>query len=275
MDLNFLTKIPVICWIPETLLNFIVRVILAVVVFFVGSWIIKIIRKTVKATLTRTRIETGVVQFVDSFINIGLYVVLILGIATKFGLDAASVIAILGSAGVAIGLAIQGSLSNFAGGILILLLHPFKVGDYIREDSGKNEGTVEEIQLFYTKLRTVDHKIVVLPNGALANNSLTNFNSAEYRRLDMFVGISYSSDIQKAKTVLLDVLNKERRLLDVEAPIVFVDELADSCIRMGIRCFVSHENYWSVKWSLNENIKMALDNAGIEIPFPQMDVHVR
>lgn len=261
--------------IPEQVIQFIFRVLLAIVVFVVGTWTIKILRKLIKKTLTKTKTEIGVVQFVDSFVNIGLYVLLVLGIASKFGLDAASIVAVLGSVGVAIGLALQGSLSNFAGGILILLLHPFKVGDYIKEDTNGNEGTVEEIQLFYTKLRTADEKIIILPNGPLANNSLTNVTGAKNRRLDIYVGISYASDVKKAKEVLMSVLNKEEKVLKDCDKLVFVDELADSCIRMGVRCYIRQEDYWTTKWRITENIKYALDDAKIEIPYPKLDVYVK
>ena len=261
--------------IPEKVVAFMIRVLLAILVFIIGSWLIKLVRKILKGTLKKTRIELGVIQFVDSFVNIGLYLLLVLGIASKFGLDAASIVAILGSAGVAIGLAIQGSLSNFAGGILILLLHPFRVGDYIKEDTNRNEGTVEEIQLFYTKLKTPDERIIVRPNGNLANNSLTNVTGAENRRLDIYVGISYDSDIKKAKEVLMGVLEKEEAVLKNCEKQVFVEELADSCIRMGVRCHLRHEDYWQAKWRITENIKYALDDAKIEIPYPKLDVYVK
>ena len=180
---------------PDKLLRFGVRVLLAIIVFFVGAKLIKIVRKMVKKSLLRGNAEQGVIQFLDSFIKAALYIVLILFIGSGFGIDAASVVALLGSAGVAIGLAIQGSLSNLAGGVLILLLKPFKVGDYIKEDTGRNEGTVDEIQLFYTRLVTPENKIIVLPNGNLSNASLTNVTYAPDRRLDIKVGISYKADM--------------------------------------------------------------------------------
>jgi len=270
----FLTS-TVINLIPEQVIEFIFRVLLSIVVFVVGSWCIKIVRKIINRTLKKTKTEIGVIQFVDSFVKIGLFVLLVLGIASKFGLDAASIVAVLGSAGVAIGLALQGSLSNFAGGILILLLHPFKVGDYIKEDTNGNEGTVEEIQLFYTRLRTADERIIVLPNGTLANNSLTNVTGAENRRLDIMVSVSYETDIKRAKEVLQNVLEKDEAVLKHCDKFVYVDELADCGIRMGIRCYVKQQNYWTAKWRITENVKYALDKAKIEIPYPKMDVYVK
>lgn len=259
---------------PDKALRLGIRVVFAVLVFFVGSRFIKIIRKMVKKSLLRGNAEQGVVQFLDSFIKAGLYVVLVLAIASGFGVDAASVIALLGSAGVAIGLAIQGSLANLAGGVLILLLKPFKVGDYIKEDTNGNEGTVEEIQLFYTRLVTPGNKIIVLPNGNLANSSLTNVTFAPDRRLDIQVGISYHADIKKAKEVILKLLEEDPFTIKEKDLLVYVDELADSAVILGIRCWFLNDDYWQGKWRITENIKYVLDENGIGIPFPQMDVHL-
>ena len=255
---------------PDKVLHFGIRVLLAIVVFFIGSKLIKVVRKMVKKSLTRANAEKGVVQFLDSFIKVGLYFVLILLIASSFGVDAASVVALLGSAG----LAIQGSLSNLAGGVLILLLHPFKVGDYIKEDTNGNEGTVEEIQLFYTRLVTPENKIIIMPNGTLANSSLTNMTFAPDRRLDIRVGISYDADIRKAKEVIRDVLERDMTIIKEKEHCVYVDELADSAVILGVRCWFKNEEYWEGKWRITENVKYALDENEIPIPYPQLDVHV-
>lgn len=259
---------------PDKIFRLGIRVLLAIIVFWVGTRIIKIVRKMVKKSLLRGNAEQGVIQFLDSFIKATLYIILVLFIASGFGVDAASVVALLGSAGVAIGLAIQGSLSNLAGGVLILLLKPFKVGDYIKEDTNGNEGTVEEIQLFYTRLATPENKIIILPNGNLANSSLTNVTFAPDRRLDIKVGISYKADIRKAKDVLMEVLKKDAFIVKEKEQIVYVDELADSSVILGIRCWFKNEDYWEGKWRITENVKYALDENAIEIPYPQMDVHV-
>ncbi|MED9902940.1 MAG: mechanosensitive ion channel [Lachnospiraceae bacterium] len=250
-----------------------IRILLSIILFLIGVQLIKLIRRILKKSLNRAKADTGVIQFLDSLTKACLYVVLIFLIASGFGVDAASIVALLGSAGVAIGLAIQGSLSNFAGGVLILLLKPFKVGDYIKEDSRGNEGTVTEIQLFYTKLTTPDNRIIVLPNGALANNSLTNVTEAATRRLDIFVGIAYDSDIRKAKILLTDMLKADAATLKEQEMNVYVDLLDESAVRLGIRCWVKKEDYWETKWRLTENTKYVLDDAGISIPFPQLDVH--
>lgn len=259
---------------PEKALNLGVRILLAVITLIVGIWITKLLRKIVKKSLQKAKADVGVVQFMDSFIKIALYVVLGFTIAGSFGLDAASIVAVVGSAGVAVGLALQGSLSNIAGGVLILLLKPFKVGDYIREDSKGNEGTVTEIQMFYTKLLTFDGKTVVLPNGTLANTSLVNFTEANFRRLDITVGISYDSDLKKAKGILTRLVNDNKLVLQDKDKVIVVEELSESCVTMGIKCHVKTENYWTLRGELMENIKLTFDQEDIKIPFPQLDVHV-
>lgn len=258
---------------PEKALRLGIRILLAAVAFIIGVQIIKLLRKILKKSLQRAHADVGVVQFLDSLAKVLLYVLLIFLIASGFGLDAASIVALLGSVGVAIGLALQGSLSNFAGGVLILLLKPFKVGDYIKEDAKGNEGTVSEIQLFYTKLQTPDNRIIILPNGTLANTSMTNVTEAPVRRLDIAVGIAYDSDIKRAKEALTDMLKKDEAVLQDREIKVFVDGLADSSIELGIRCWVDKDNYWPAKWRLTEETKYTLDEAGITIPFPQLDVH--
>ncbi len=259
---------------PEKAWNLGTRIVLSALVLFLGIQLIKVIRGLVKKSLAKGNADKGVMQFIDSFLKASLYAVLLITIASGFGLDAASILALLGSAGVAIGLAIQGSLSNFVGGVLILLLKPFKVGDYIKEDTNNNEGTVSSIELFYTKLTTPDNRVIVLPNGTLANSSLTNVTACERRRLDIRVGISYDADIRLAKEVLQKVLEDEKAVLKEEEYFVYVDELGESSVNLGIRCWLATDDFWTCKWRLTENVKYALDEAGIGIPYPQMDVHL-
>ena len=258
---------------PEKALHLGIRVLLALVFFFVGSQLIKLLRKLVKKSMTKADVELGAIQFVDSFLKTALYIVLILLLANSFGMDAASIVALLGSAGVAIGLAIQGSLSNLAGGVLILTLKPFRVGDYIQESATGKEGTVTEIQIFYTKLLTVDNKTVILPNGTLANNSLVNITAQKFRRLDVTIGVSYKADLKKAKDVLFNILQQDEAVLKEKEMVVFVDDLGSSSVIIGMRGWVKQEDYWMTKWRVTENCKLALDEAGIEIPFNQLDVH--
>jgi len=258
---------------PDKLIRFGVRVLLALVVFFVGVQLIKLIRRILRKSFERRNVDVGVSRFLDSFVKAVLYILLLFMIASYFGLDVTSVVALVGSAGVAIGLAVQGSLSNFAGGVLILLLQPFKIGDYIKDGAG-NEGTVEEVQLFYTRLITPDRHIVVVPNGTLANGNILNMSTIDNRRMDIKVGISYDSDIRRAKEVLLKVLEEDPGVLQEQDKLVFVDELAESSVIMNLRCYSTNELFWETRWRLTEKVKYALDEAGISIPFPQLDVHM-
>lgn len=251
------------------------RVLLAILLFGIGVQLIKLIRKIIGRSMKRAHAEIGAVQFVDSFVKAALYVVLILLLASYCGVDAASIVALLGSAGVAIGLAVQGSLSNLAGGVLILVLKPFRVGDYIMESSTGKEGTVTEIQIFYTRLLTFDNQTVILPNGSLANNSLVNVTAQSCRRMDITVSISYGADLKKAKEVLTAVLAKDEAVMQDKERLVFVSSLGSSSVDLGVRCWFSQADFWPGKWRVTENCKLALDEAGIEIPFPQMDVHLR
>ena len=257
---------------PDKLIRFGVRMLLALVVFFIGVQLIKLIRKILRKSFEKRNVDVGVSRFLDSFVKAVLYILLLFMIASYFGLDVTSVVALVGSAGVAIGLAVQGSLSNFAGGVLILLLQPFKIGDYIRDSAG-NEGTVQEVQLFYTRLITPDRHIVVVPNGALANGNILNMSTVNERRMDIKVGISYDSDIRRAKEVLLELLDEDPGVLQDQEKRVFVDELADSSVIVNLRCYSTNELFWETKWRLTEKVKYALDEAGITIPFPQLDVH--
>lgn len=258
---------------PDKLIGLGIRVLIAAILFFIGAKLIKLIRKLLKKSLTKANAETGVIQFMDGLIKVLLYFVLILIIASNFGFDATSVVALLGSAGVTIGLALQGSLSNLAGGVLILILKPFRVGDYIK-DASDNEGTVKMISIFYTKLVTIDQKVVILPNGALANGSITNYSESEMRKLDLRYGISYDSDIKKAKSIL-ETIVQENENIDKTQPIqIFVHELASSEITLGVRCFCENTKYWDTRWKMNEDVKYAFDEQNIEIPFPQVSVHM-
>ena len=260
---------------PEKALNLGIRILFAVIFFLIGVQLIKFVRRIVRKSMEKAGAEVGVTQFVDSFIKAAMYVVLAFMLASSFGVDAASIVALLGSAGVAIGLAVQGSLSNLAGGVLILLLKPFKVGDYIIESIIGMEGTVSEIQIFYTKLLTADNKVIVLPNGNLANNTITNVTASKCRRMNIVVGIAYDADLKKAKEVLQEILDKDEKTLKDKERLVYVDELAASSVNLGVRCWFATEDFWAGKWRVTENCKYALDAAGIEIPFQQVDVHVR
>lgn len=259
---------------PEKALNLGLRIFLAALFFLIGMRLIKVVRRIIKKSMERAGAELGVIQFVDSFVKATLYVVLVMLLASSFGLDAASVVAVLGSAGVALGLAVLGSLSNLAGGVLILALKPFKVGDYIKESYSNQEGTVTEVQIFYTKLLTPDNQTVILPNGNLANNSLVNITMQEVRRMDITVGISYHADLKRAKEVLQEILETDEAVLKDRDMLVFVSELGSSSVVLGVRCWFRQEDFWKGKWRVTENCKLRLDENGIEIAYDQLDVHL-
>ena len=257
------------------LITFGLKVLAALVAFFIGRLVIRWIRKIVRRSFERSGADKGVEQFVDSLLKYGLYALIVFSLISSLGFDTTSVAAVLASGGVAIGLALQGSLSNFAGGVLILLLKPFVVGDYIIEDSNGKEGTVKEIQIFYTKLSTIDNKTIVIPNGMLTNNSITNATAKDERQLDLRVSISYDADIRQAKNVIEELLEKDECIIKNEQINVFVHELADNAVVLGIRAWVKNEEYWTTRWRLLEEIKILLDENGIEIPYPQMAVHMK
>lgn len=258
-----------------TLIGFGVKVLLAIVFYFIGSKIIGWIRKMVRRSFERSHADAGVAQFMDSFLKFALYAILIFMIVTNFGVESSSIAALVASAGVAVGLALQGSLSNFAGGILILILKPFSVGDYIIVPGEGIEGTVKEIQIFYTKLATVDNQRVIVPNGILTNNSLKNVTARPERQLDLKVGISYESDLRKAKEIVEHLLYQDESIIKDEDIKVFVDDLADSSVVIGLRAWVNTDQYWATRWRLLEEIKLTFDAEGIEIPYNQLTVHMK
>ena len=264
-------------WVESLLpraLDFVIEVALAFVFIIIGMKLIGWVRKILRKSLERNHADTGLVQFLDSLVKYGLYILLALTILQRFGVQTTSIVAAIGSVGVAIGLALQGSLSNFAGGVIILLIKPFKVGDYVIQ--GSLEGNVSEIQLFYTTLTTPDNRKIIIPNGQLADNSLINATAADTRRVDIKVGISYNSDVKLAKDLLLKLGENDPDTLREEgkAPMAAVEELADSSVNMLLRVWTQTDKYWDVKFRLTEAVKFAFDEAGIEIPFNQLDVHL-
>lgn len=256
-----------------SIVSFVLQVVLAVIVYAVGTKVIKWIVKLGKKGMERHEVDTGVIQFLSAIVKYGLYLILFMTILSLFGVATTSVVAAVGSAGVAIGLALQGSLSNFAGGVLILLLKPFKVGDYIIQ--GSSEGTVYEISLFYTKLKTGDNKVVVVPNGILSNNTIVNVSHMDRRRVDVVVGISYDADIRTAKNIIYNLAQNDACRLPEQEAIVFVNNLGASSVDIGVRLWVKAADYWDVKWRLTENIKYAMDENGISIPYQQIDVQIK
>ena len=248
-------------------MGFCIKVVLSVIVFFVGRKIIQWILNVMRRSLERANVDAGVIQFASSAGKAVLYVLLIINIAVSLGVKESSVAALLGTAGVTVGLALQGGLANLAGGVLLLLFKPFVVGDYIIQDQSNGcEGTVAKIEICYTTLLSIDNKKIVVPNGTL---------SKENRKLEIKVGISYEADIQKAKRIIEKILREDADTKsDTKEMVVFVDELADSAVIMGLRVWVSTERYWPTKWRLNQKIKEEFDANGIVIPYNQMEVYV-
>ena len=260
---------------PDKAFSLGVKVVLAIVILVVMWQVIRVIGSIIEKSLKKTRLDEATSKFLAKFVRASLKILLIFTIAAAFGMDTASIVAVLGSAGVAIGLAIQGALSDFAGGILILIAKPFRVGDYIVVSGAGIEGTVTEISLINTRMLTADFRRVVIPNGTLASAVITNNNGNKMRILDTMVGISYGADIDKAREVALTVMEENEFISNKHDKNVFVDELADSSVVLRIRGWVKPADYLKAKWSMNEAIKKAFDNNGVEIPFPQMDVHMK
>lgn len=244
----------------------------SLIFLFIGLKVIGILRKILKAALEKSSIDTGVVQFLDAFVKISSYTVLVLALLARFGVQTTSFITLLGSAGVAIGLSLQGSLSNFAGGLLILVLKPFVVGDYIVACGC--EGTVTEISLFCTTLHTADNRSVVIPNGTLSNSNIIDNSANETRRVDMTVDVAYNSNLKHAREVIEGILDADEKVLKDPPYVVAVNELGDSGITILIRPWVKTEDYWEVRWRILEQVHDRLNEEGIDIPFPQMTVHL-
>lgn len=255
------------------MLSGILLAIVAIIIFAIGRKLINLLVKILDKSFRKSSMDLGVIKFLNSFIRISLNIVLIVIIAGFVGLETTSLATIIGSAGLAIGLSLQGSLSNFAGGVLVLILKPFTIGDYII--SGSNEGVVKGIDIFYTRLLTADNKLVVIPNGALSNSPITNVTNQDIRRVDIVVGVDYSEDIRKVKNLLSDIANNYELIEKDKGVDIFVDELASSSVNIGFRVWAKTENYWKVKWDMNENIKYEFDKAGISIPFDQLDVSIK
>ena len=253
-------------------LSFVISVILALIVYWLGVKIVSHVRRIVKKGLVLRNAETGVIQFSDAVVWIVGYGIIIVVVLKLFGVQSSSVAAVVASIGVAASLALQGSLSNFAGGVLILILKPFVVGDYIREDTHSNEGTVTEISIFYTKLTKIDGCTVVIPNGTLANSSMTNMTTAGIRCMDLSFGISYEDDIREAKELIANLVEVDERIDKSRDIKIFVRELADSAVVIGLRAWTDVDDYWQTVWDMNENVKYAFDEAGITIPYPQITV---
>ena len=261
------------------MVHFAISLTIAILVFYAGKYIIRKLYNFVYGILHRRQVEASLSTFVLSLVRIVLYFILIVTVIGILGIETSSFLALFASAGVAIGMALSGTLQNFAGGVLILLLKPFKVGDYIEAQGFA--GTVTRIEIFNTIICTPDNKSIIIPNGGLSTGSINNYSIQPYRRVDWTVGISYGESVDRARTLLLDLLRKDPRILweektgmpSVKAPVVVVAELADSSVNLSVRAWVASADYWGVYFTINERIYKELPEAGVSFPFPQLDVH--
>ena len=252
--------------------DFGLRVLYAVLIIVIGRWVVKLLLKIIKAALEKTTVEETVRIFAVNLLNTLLLVIIFIAAINQLGIETTSIIAMLGAAGLAIGLSLQGALANFAAGILIVIFKPYKVGDYI--EAGSAAGTVLDIQIFSTVLKTPDNKIVIVPNGTIMKDSVVNYTDQATRRVDIVASCGYEDDIDKVKEILKDILNQEDRILAEPEPRIAVSELADNSVNFIVRPWVNSSDVLSVKYSILEQIKKRFDEEGISIPYPQRDVHI-
>ena len=248
------------------------KLIAAVLVFFVGKWLARKISNLLKRGMQRAETDPTLIGFVGNITYFGLLTMVVIAAVGQLGVQTTSFIAVLGAAGLAIGLALQGSLANFAAGVLMIIFRPFKAGDYI--EAAGTAGSVEEVQLFTTTLKTPDNKIVIIPNAQVTAGTITNYSARDTRRLDMVFGVGYGDDLDKVKRVIWEVLNEESRLLKDPEPVVAVVNLGESSVDFAVRPWVKSADYWGVFFDLQEKMKKRFDQEGISIPFPQRDLHV-
>jgi small conductance mechanosensitive channel len=248
------------------------RLLLAIIVLLVGLWVIARVVNLMGRGMERAGTEPTLARFLRSLVSIGLKALLFISVASMIGIETTSFIAILGAAGLAVGLALQGTLANFAGGVLVLLFRPFRVGDYVEAQGVA--GTVHSIQIFNTVINTPDNKRIIVPNGAISNGIITNYSTEETRRVDFVFGIGYGDDIGKAKEIIAAEVARDERVLAEPTPLIVVSNLGDSSVDLTVRVWVASADYWGVRFDLIERVKLAFDGAGISIPFPQRDVHL-
>ncbi|MBQ1558604.1 MAG: mechanosensitive ion channel [Pseudomonas sp.] len=257
-------------WLP-VVLEYSGKLTMALITLLIGWWLISRLMSSIESMLAARKVDRALSSFISSLVSIVLRILLLISVASMIGVETTSFIAMIGAAGLAIGLALQGSLANFAGGVLIMLFRPFRAGDWI-EGQGVS-GSVDSIQIFHTTLKTADNKVVIVPNGALSNGHITNYSREPRRRADINIGIDYSSDIKRAREVLLDIAKDPRVQLD-PAPVVFVTGLGESAVNISLRVWVATGDFWPVTFEFIELAKERLTEAGIGIPFPQRVVHL-
>lgn len=248
------------------------RILAALIIFIIGKFLINWGNKLFAKMLEKRKVEPSIQSFLKSIVNITLLVLLFLAVIGKLGIELTSFAALLASAGVAVGMALSGNLSNFAGGVIILVFRPYKVGDYIEASTGA-AGTVTDIQIFHTVLTTPDNKIIFAPNGAMSGAVVTNYSRKDTRRVDFSFGVEYGTDFNQAKSIIMEVINKDSRILKDPAPFVELGALADSSVNITVRVWVNAADYWAVNFDMNKNVYATFNEKGISFPFPQLTVH--
>ncbi len=248
------------------------KIIASIVIFVVGRWVARALRNATKKMMAKGNVDETLISFVGNLTYIALLAFVIIASLNQLGIQTTSFIAVIGAAGLAIGLALQGSLANFAAGVLMIIFRPFKAGDYI-EGAGV-AGTVEEIQIFATQLKTPDNKTIIVPNGKMMGDNITNYSAKDTRRVDMVIGVGYGDDLKKVREILEDILAKDDRFLEDPAPTIGVLELGDNSVNFAVRPWVKKEDYWGAYFDVTETVKRRFDEEGISIPYPQRDVHL-
>lgn len=276
-SLKYITTTPVSEWVPELVRTYLVplglKILAAVIVFLLGRWIIKLVKKWMANGLMSRHGDATLHGFLSNLVSVVLYFFLVMAVIGILGINTSSLVALLASAGLAVGMSLGGTLQNFAGGVLIIMFRPFKVGDFIAAQGA--EGFVKEIQIFNTHLLTLDNKEVILPNGALATGVMTNFSKQQTRRVDWTFSIAYGDDYDKAKAALARLIDEDGRILKEPAPFIELGKLNSSSVDLTVRVWVNSADYWPVFFSMNEKVYKTFAQEGLNIPFPQVDVHMK
>jgi small conductance mechanosensitive channel len=267
LDVSQITKL-----LDEYVIPWGINIVLALLIFFIGKFIVGIITNLVKKLMSKAKVDGILVNFIGSIIKSILLLFVVIASLDRLGVDTTSLIALIGAAGLAIGLALQGSLQNLASGVMLIIFRPFTAGDFV--EAGGASGVVEEIGIFTTQMRTGDNKEIIIPNGSIFGGMIINYSKRDTRRVDMVFGIGYDDDIRKAKGIIAGVIAADERILKEPAPLIAVGELGDSSVNFNVRPWVRSGDYWNVYFDLNEKIKLAFDENGISIPYPQMDIHM-
>jgi len=250
-----------------------IRLLITILVLIIGFWLAKVLSKALRRVLERSKTESGLITFLTSLTSIGLKVLVIITAITQLGVEMTSFVALLGAAGLAIGMAFSGTLSNFAGGVMILFFKPFKVGDYI--STAGVEGSVKEILIFNTILNTIDNKVIILANGEVANGTIVNYTKENRRRVDWVFGIGYGDQLKTAKELLSRFIEEDQRIINDPEPFIGLGELGDSSVNLTVRAWVKTDDYWDVFFNMNERVYNEFSEAGLSIPYPQMDIHLQ